>query len=128
VLLALILLKGSIPIDRHTACPIGGAAPSETTARPGIASRILKLFSIMSIPTCLEVPEERGVCNFTQSVTRAIVYPSHCSASKLQTKNSRRRFIYYIMQLSVRVWRKANNEIGHKINDFFQLRKTYLLI
>jgi len=31
------------------------------------------------------------------------------------------------MQLSVRVWRKANNETVHKINGFFQLRKTYLL-
>lgn len=65
----------------------------------------------MSIPTNLEIPEERGVCNFTQSVARAIVYPSHYSVSKFRTKNSRKRFNDYIMQLSVRVWRKANNEI-----------------
>lgn len=40
----------------------------------------------MSIPTSLGVPEERGVYNFTQSVARAIVCPSHCSVPKFSDK------------------------------------------
>jgi hypothetical protein len=80
----------------------------------------------MSIPTSSDIPKERGVFDFTQSVARAIVYPSHYSVFKFRAMNSRKRFIYYIMQLSVRVWREANNETGHKINDFFQLRKNLL--
>jgi hypothetical protein len=53
-------IAGSVPIDRHTACPIGGATLLDITAWLVRTSKKLQRFSIMSIPTSLEVHEESG--------------------------------------------------------------------